>query len=412
MSARRLWIVATVLVAVAVAVVAVTVPRQSVDRTPVPTTFSADEEGCMALYLALEELRLPVERLRTDFTRLRGRDGVLVVVNPLQADVSKRETEQLKEWVEQGNRLVLFQARARAVEEDKKPKSGRGVRVSPRRSVPNDLPGVFGLSLRKTGDRSRKSLAVSFPGVKDAGPISVSGAARWKGAPEGWVTIARDDKGPVVVAGKVGRGSVAAVSDPTLVSNKFLPTEHNLRLVIALLLAETRPRTIFFGEHHHGYMISESFWTYMGSSVFLWVMVQALMGFALFFYSRRASYAGRYGDMTPERGRSSLEHVESMAGIFESCKASSVALAATVERFLVQLSRTTGVRLPRLDDPGFTRAVAGAPQVSPSLAALLEECRTVVRGPENPERSLYLARRLGAEEASAEAVRRKTLHRH
>lgn len=412
MSARRLWVWTTVLVATAAAIVVVTASDQTADRSPIPSTFSSGQEGCKALYLVLEELQLPVERLRTDFTRIKDRSGVLVVVQPQRTVMRDREKERLKEWVEKGNRLVLFQGVGRPTDSDTNAKTRVETRSAPRTSYPNDLARMFGLTMRRVGDASRTILSVSFPGANVLGRISVSGAARWKETPEGWLPIAHDAEGPVVLAGKVGSGTVAAVSDATLVSNRYLPLENNLQLVLALLLAEGRPRTILFDEHHHGYTMSESFWGYMGSSVFLWVIVQSLVGFALFFYSRRASYAGTYRTLTAERGRSPLEHVESMAGIFEVCKASSAALAATFERFLSQLSRSTGTRMTRLDDPLFGRAGGGVPAVSPEVAALFDEFRTAIRGPDDPDRALALSRKLAEARASAGGLQEKTSRGH
>lgn len=405
MSAKTLLIVGTLLVALAAALTVVVLSGPTEDRSPVASTFSSGEEGCKALYLALEALQLPVERLRTDFTRLKDRKGVLVVVSPQRTSIRPREQERLKQWIEKGNRLVLFQAADRSAKQEEAAKPGREPRSVAGRSRQNDLGRMFGLSLLKIGDGSRESVSVSFPGIQDVKGISVSRSARWKDGPEGWRTIARDKDGPVVVEGKVGRGSVAAVSDPTLVSNRYLPLEHNMRLVLALLLGPARPAAILFDEHHHGYAVAESFWKFVGSSVFLWLIVQCLVGCGLFFFSRRASLAGRYRTITVERGRSTLEHVDSLGGIFESCKASSAALSALVERFVARLSRSIGARVPAMDDPAYGSADAGVPNAPPDLAVLLAECRAAIQGPDDPERSVVLARRLAEARASIESSR-------
>jgi hypothetical protein len=150
-----------------------------------------------------------------------------------------------------------------------------------------------------------------------------------------------------------------------------------------------------FDEYHHGYIHTESLSSYVGSSVFSWILLQVLVGLALFFYSNRARRSGRYQPLTAPRGRSPMEHVESMANIFEASKASSVALEAVLARSIGQLSRRMGLNPEDLSSASVYHAPASRVAETGDLAALIEECRRAVSSPDDPEKALALARRLG-----------------
>ena len=134
----------------------------------------------------------------------------------------------------------------------------------------------------------------------------------------------------------------------------------------------------------------------MGSSVLAWALLQGLLGLGLFFFSKRAQYAGRYRSLASSKGRSSLEYVDSMAGVYESCKAGSVALEAVLNRFLGRLSRRTGMPLKRLIEDSPDNIAGIAPNGQEDLADLIRKCRNAVKvGRETPE-ALAFARRLAS----------------
>ena len=72
------------------------------------STYQSGPAGCKALYMLLEELKLPVSRFRKPFSRLVREHGVLIIANPDREQFTEREITYLKDWIRTGNRLVFF----------------------------------------------------------------------------------------------------------------------------------------------------------------------------------------------------------------------------------------------------------------------------------------------------------------
>ena len=206
---------------------------------------------------------------------------------------------------------------------------------------------------------------------------------------------------------KFGKGEIVAISDASLPSNAELSQAQNLRLILALLIAKP-PEKIIFDEYHHGHTIQDTFWNYFGASIFALVLLQSIVGAAIFFYSKRASYAGRFKSLAISKGRSSLEYVDSMANIFQSCAAGSAALEPIFNRFLSQFSRKTGIPLKMIAND-FSNAVAFQETTrKQDLAGLVTECRNTVSTEAEPAKALGLARRLATVRAGMNRIKKRT----
>lgn len=358
-----------------------------------PTTYSAGPEGCKALYLVLKELGLPVERYRRPLKQLKTQSGVLAIIDPRKVPFSGREIKKLKEWIRTGNRLILFQGAESWIYRTDKEKKWK--RRRPAAGIFNDWGYQFGLEVASKSDEPRRNtVPVALPGVEGLGKISVSSEARWKKPLKEWSILAKDEQGPILVTRKMGKGDVVALSDMTLPTNKFIDKEHNLKLLIALLLEKGRPQAILFDEYHHGRILHGSLMGYIGSSVFLWILAQGFLAAFLIFYTRRARLAGRYHSLSEPVGRSSLEYVQSMANIFASCKAAGPALDAILRRFLLELSRRSGISMKKLEDDSDAGVAVIAKGVSEETGELVAQCRRVVRTNDTPDAALELAQRL------------------
>ena len=239
--------------------------------------------------------------------------------------------------------------------------------------------------------------------------ITVSSGFRWEKPSKSWKEVLGDEAGPIVVSGKYGKGDIVAVSDASLPSNGELSNAQNLRLILALLL-EKRPDRILFDEYHHGHKMEDTFWAYFGSSIFALALLQTVVGSAIFFYSRRASYSGRFKSLTTAKGRSSLEYIDSMANIFQSCSAGSAALEPIFNRFLARLSRKTGAPLKMMADDLPDNVVVSAEAQGQELQGLVQECRTAVSSETEPIKALTLARRLAYIRAGMNRIKKRTWH--
>jgi hypothetical protein len=360
------------------------------------STYSTGPKGAKALYLALEELHVNVKRFRRSSAALDSQRGTLVVYDPKAIPIGTREAKKLKAWVSKGNRLViiagrggLFASRACA---------GKACNVeSPTRALQH-----FGLSLQKMADISRTKLSATLPEIPEKLEVSAATNPRWKKPGKEWTILAEDDSGPILLTRTIGKGQITALCDPTIFSNQYIRDDQNLRLALAVLLGNGRPTEVLFDEYHHGHVMEDSFWSYVGSSVFAWVLFQTVIGLGLFFYSRRGAYAGRFRSLAPPKGRSSMEYIASMANVLESCKAGPAALEAVLTRFVGQISRRFGVPARNLEQG---RLPAGSAATGPADEAvkLIRECRKAIRSDDDSDASVNLARQLAA-------ARQKIIH--
>ncbi len=405
---RQVLIVVSVLVLVSV--LSVLLGRsKDVDRSPIPSTYSAGPQGCKAVYLALQELGLNVSRLRSAYPWLGQRPGTLVVVDPARSAVRERELTKLKEWIRKGNHLVFFEgstALRMPWEEDPNEK-GKETSKAGRSRKRSSFAREFGLDRKSASVPGRRSVPVSVDGVEGLGSINVSKKVHWGKPKDPWNTLVGDESGPLVVTRKLAAGKVTAIADRTMITNKYVNTDHNLRFFLAVLLADGRPKEILFDEYHHGHVLAGSLWKYIGSSVFMWVLLQCGVGCVLFLYSRRARLAGRFRSLSAPIGRSSLEQVASMAHIFESCRAGSAALEAILKRTLGGISRRLGIPLKSLEDGTLARTGPRSGAEWEDLSRLVEDCRKSVSAGDTPEKYLALARRLG--EVNQRIVKRRRI---
>lgn len=360
------------------------------------STYSAGPWGSKALFLVLEDLKLPVARFRQSFRRLQSHKGILVITGPVRAPIHERERAAIGRWIEAGNQLIvcdgsLITALAKIVGSSDRGKPSDDAVA--RMSSPSKF---FKLRIKTLGDAARKTFLVPLPGLEASAQVTIAGDSRWFKPSKKWSTLVKDEAGPILIARDKGKGRILALSDASFASNKHIGEEQNLRLILALLLARGKPEEILFDEFHQGHAAEQSLWTFFGASIFAWVLAQGALVMGLFFVSKRAQYAGRFRSFASPKGRSSLEYVDSMAGVYESCKAGPVALEALLNRFLARLSRRTGMPLKRLIETSPDRIAALVPNGQADLTDLIERCRAASRSGQQTPQALALARELAA----------------
>lgn len=368
----------------------------NIELVPSSSSYSAGPAGTKALYLLLQELKLSPSRYRRAFRDLASLPGTMIVANPQYVEFTRKQGHDLEAWIKKGNRLIVFET---ARTWSSLPKASYGQYTSSSRRLVRGPARYFGLRMKEFPDQPRKTLRASLPGFSEEISISASCETRWLKPSSAWTVLAEDESGPLLLTKKLGDGQVFACSDPSIISNRYLDREQNLRLALGLVLGKDRRGAVFFDEFHHGYRLEESFWTYVGSSVFSWLFFQIAIGFAIFFYSRRAALAGRFRSLTRPAGRSTTEYVDSMADIFASCKADSAALEAILDRFLGRVSRVLGIPLKTLDRGSLSRSAIKLPGSTGDLSGLIEKCRRVIRTGETRE-IVAMARELAIQEAA------------
>ncbi len=404
---------------------------RTVDQSSIPSTYSAGSEGCKALYLVMKDLDISVSRFRRPYTKLKRRPGVLVFFGPSSMPFTHRELTALKEWISRGNRLVMFRDPGFWEDESEGSDDGSDKDDEPAETGKQDTSKTkdknkdkdkkdtldklyiygpekyFELKADILRENGRNIVPVSELAVPGAEKISVARNLRWITDSDKWSTIVRDAEGPIVVERQYGQGRITAVADTSLANNRNLEKSGNLRFVLALLLRDQRNPRIRFDEHHHGHIESDSLTGYIRNSVFGWIIVQVVLGSLLFFASKRAEHPGRYRSLAEPSGRSSLEHVESLANVFALCKADMVALEAVFRRFMAEFGRKTGLRYQTTKNRADVRTPV--PEEWSSAGELIEECSRAIDAPsDNSDRSVELARRLASQRELLRKRRRFT----
>jgi len=316
------------------------------------TSYSTDGQGAKALYLLLEKLDYKPKRLRApNFAGLRA-DGLAVILAPDQLPISETDTERLLEWIQQGNTLLFAPGRSedqltKALGITRRQRQSGEAFIAPVSST-NLTAGIQGVSVQ-SGNRvlTRRNDAVRHFG---------------------------DSAGGVVVSMSEGAGTVIVVSDPYLVTNAGLPVAGNLDLFVNILFSHAAgAKTVYFDEYHHGFERRPSIFHLLAGTSLGWALLQVAIAAILLMFSRARRF-GQPKPMLKGTHRSSLEYVTSLAGIYQSARASDQVLSNLYNRLM--------------------HSVRGRPS-SENVRAVMDECRLKMKDGNISERELMdLSRRM------------------
>jgi len=238
---RRIRIDAKTVTAVAVAIVLLSTywialglaERFYGFRQETASTYSQSETGLKVLFRYLDELGYQPREL-TQFEEL-PESGTIVVAgeSSFEKDFTAEETSRLRAWVENGGRVLLVGWQAR--------------------------DGI-GVSVRDVAPASGAETTVSpvYPAKETVGVSRISiGAARLRVNDTGWVTVARDGGGAVLIERALGAGEVVWLADVTPLANNGIERADNALLAIALT---TAGGPVYFDEYHHGFAFGGGIW--------------------------------------------------------------------------------------------------------------------------------------------------------
>jgi len=326
------------------------------------TSYSTDGQGAKALYLLLDNLGYKPKRLRAPhFTGLRA-DGLAVILAPDQLPISETDTERLLEWIQLGNTLLFAPGRSedqltKALGITRRQRQSREAFIVPVSST-NLTAGIQRISVQ-SGNRVLIKRNYDNASKMPALPV---------------VQHFGDSAGGVVVSMSEGAGTVIVVSDPYLVTNAGLPVAGNLDLFVNILFSYAADaKTVYFDEYHHGFERRTSILHLLAGTSLGWALLQVAIAVILLMFSRARRF-GQPKPMLKETHRSSLEYVTSLAGIYQSARASDQVLSNLYNRLL--------------------NSVRGRPS-SASVRTVMDECSLKMKDGNISERELMdLSRRM------------------
>jgi hypothetical protein len=329
-------------------------PARSPQATNVEyTSYSTGERGTKALYLLLEKLGYKPRRLRVPHLTATRAEGLAIVLVPGRPSIDRTDVERLLEWVRQGNTLLF---------------------------APNEyedqLAGSLGIKLHRGRSLETSIAPFAFTNLTvGIQRLVVRSGDRVVTERMDVLQHFRDSVGGVVVSLREGAGTVVVLSDPYLMTNAGLPEGDNLTLLTNILFSYADAKTVYFDEYHHGFERRPTLLHLFRSTSLGWALLQVAAAVVLLMYSR----GRRFGRPKPPRTRGeahrlSVEYVTSLAGIYRTAQASSVALSNLRERLL--------------------RSVK-SPSSSESIRELMDQCERKMRDPKINEKDLIdLSRRM------------------
>lgn len=280
-----------------------------------PSSFNTGPRGHKALYTTLEDIHWPVGRWQSSLRELSGTNQVLLLARntlgrryPLQP----LEIEQLLNWVQAGNTLILLGDFAESP--DAKPLLETiGFRHLTPVTASNRLYEQSSEMLSR--ERPGLSLHANAPG-NHAQRVSIESTYPLPRPSDQANALLTDEKADYAIEQTQGAGRVIVVASASLLDNTFLPQADNLPFVLRLLQPQGRmPEKIWFEEAHHGYRTTFALTDLFQQPGVQLASAQLAFGLLVFLSSQLV----RFGPVRPlnrKGSRSTLEFVHSLANLY------------------------------------------------------------------------------------------------
>jgi hypothetical protein len=300
-------------------------PGPERDRSYLPSSYSSGEHGARAAFLLLSDLHFQVNRWEQppsgllDTETLDTDEPALLVLAEPTISPSEQERRWLHEFVRRGNRILFCGA-----------------------SLPSYFPEV---KLRFEGRAKQASSEFHpfFPSYisRGAPTVSMKPLFGWDSGFPAHVSIYGRPDFAVVTAWPIGKGELIwwATADP--LTNHDLLRENNLQLFLNSVSgpAAAQKPAIFWDEYFHGQR--GSLWSYAARTPLRWTALQFLILIAAVLFSRGRTFAATWKPQ-PQSRLSPLEFVQTLGGLYERAKATSVPVSVAYRDLRLRLSRRLG----------------------------------------------------------------------
>lgn len=278
-------------------------PPPAREQSPVPSTYSSGLAGARAAYLLLLDLAYPVRRWEEPPARLAdlGPGSILILAEPTEIP-SNSERKWLLQFVRQGGRILFC-----------------------------------GHSVTSFFSTAQLSAQISNPAWQDFSPILPSDLSRdvklialqpqalWGRPDPSQLPLFGDPQAPAVLAWRIGAGEVIWWAAASPLTNTGILRADNLDLFLNVVssLSARAPRAIFWDEYFHG--SRGSLWTYIARTPLIWGLVQLAFITSIMLFTLTRRWGPIAMPATPSR-LSPLEFVDTLGGLYERARASSVAV--------------------------------------------------------------------------------------
>ncbi|NLA27478.1 MAG: DUF4350 domain-containing protein [Firmicutes bacterium] len=230
---NALLVIAALVVLAAGGVIAAFLFWESGGRSRPYSSHSTVPRGSKAFFLLLEESGHPVQRWNYPLTMLknRGEKGVLIITEPVRRPLPSLEAEAARDWVEEGNRLILLGQEQHSLFEafDLELTAtnyfSKAVLIEPESAHPF-LEGVCRLEFHRGGSFTAES---------------------------GGIVLAGEGENSCILWKRAGAGEIISIIDPGFITNEALGRADNLIFLLNAAGIFHEPPCIFIDEYHHGF---------------------------------------------------------------------------------------------------------------------------------------------------------------
>ncbi|HWF93033.1 MAG TPA: DUF4350 domain-containing protein [Terriglobales bacterium] len=286
------------------------------DESKVPSSYSTASEGAKAAYLLLKEAGYHVDRWEQSPVSLTtSADMVLVLAEP-GGFPNRKERDALKHFLDDGGKIIAIGPRAAMF----LPKNSLAFEP-----VPDTL-------WQKFNALTPSRITLAAPQITLAAPIY------WQQDSSVTPLYGKDEKA-VVVRYAYGKGEVLWWVSATPLSNAGITEPGNLNFFLACL-GDRQSVHILWDEYFHGH--GQHGQSSKNHPLLAVLFAQfAVIGMAvLLSFSRRS---GPLRPMPADSRSSPLEFVQTLGGLYQHARASSVAVDVYYQRFHYWLTRRLGM---------------------------------------------------------------------
>ncbi len=324
-------------------------------RTSTPSTFDYGPSGYSALYQMLRAEGVAVARFERSHLQLQGVSSALLIAQVPYGSLAggglaRNDVIALKDWVLRGGRLIVL-------------------------SPPYGDEGDTLLGIPASRSVAALQRAVPFARLPvSAGVHAVKGSFaadfRLDAAPKA-LPLLVTGQGMVAIEYRFGRGSVVAITDPSIFGNQRLSEDDNARFAFNLLA----PSGVEFDEAIHGYTSGNSLWAalpapardavYIAALILLLSLIGNIVRFApplqapqadapdssayLTAMARLLEHAGAAQRVLHDRAQFTLRAIRRAVGLSERTEMS--ALLEQIERAPIRSQLIELDHLQRVDNP-------------------------------------------------------------
>ncbi len=289
------------------------------------SSFDAASGGYRAFYTLLEREGIRVSRFERQPVFLDSSTDTLVYAesdtyDPRRVFPSRGDDAPLEAWVRSGGHLLYIGY------DDAAAKAGL-----------LNLPATTKAIPKPTWRGPYVAPELAAAGVSQ---IVALETPRWKRARDTTVLLA-DDRGPLVLRYRYGRGLVTTLVDESLFRNDALATGDRARLAVALARPGRADGEVAFDEFVHGHAIPGRWWTLVPRG-FAIALVVALAAIAIAIFGA----AIRFGPpLVPvdRRDRSSADLIDALSSLLERGHAEHQALTDASVSTSRALARSFGL---------------------------------------------------------------------